>query len=163
MVKHSGMSLSARGGGRAAAGKDPFLLVVQHHATSFLSTINALHTRGFQGRVVRLDDGIDALEFLLCAGKYQQRSPTTPRLILADTRTPLMGGIRLLQTMQASDELCAIPVVLFNSSWCRRGKEEQPGLGAVNFISSQMAYSYQRESISKVLELWGPTPVVMNR
>jgi len=65
-----------------------------------------------ESRVVRVEDGEAALEYLAARDDHPQK----PLLILLDLRLPKIDGIEVLRTVKTTPELSAIPVVVFTTS-----------------------------------------------
>lgn len=79
-------------------------------------TLAALESHNLVNRVTVVNDGAEALDYLLCQGKYLTRTPTNPTVILLDLKMPKVGGLEVLQRIRNDDKLKAIPVVVLTSS-----------------------------------------------
>ena len=68
-------------------------------------------------RLVHLEDGASALDYLFQRGPYADPvSYPRPRIILLDLRLPKVDGLTVLQTIKTSSNLSRIPVVILTSS-----------------------------------------------
>ncbi|HPC83157.1 MAG TPA: response regulator [Thermoanaerobaculaceae bacterium] len=77
--------------------------------------------RNFEGfrvanRLVRLEDGQAALDYLLHEGAYAAVPPSRPVLVLLDLRLPKVDGIEVLRRIKTHPELSRIPVVVLTTS-----------------------------------------------
>ncbi len=77
--------------------------------------------RNFEGfrvanRLVRLEDGQAALDYLLHEGAYAAAPPPRPGLVLLDLRLPKVDGIEVLRRIKSHPELSRIPVVVLTTS-----------------------------------------------
>lgn len=81
-----------------------------------------------------VSDGEEALEYLRCSGRYANRRPGHPMLVLLDLKMPLMDGLDVLAAMNADADLRSIPVIVLTAS------AERPAIlrDAANPISAYM-------------------------
>jgi CheY-like chemotaxis protein len=77
--------------------------------------------RNFEGfrvanRLVRVEDGQAALDYLFHEGAYAATPPARPGLILLDLRLPKVDGIEVLRRIKSNPDLSRIPVVVLTTS-----------------------------------------------
>ena len=77
-------------------------------------TIEALKRSKTQTQLTVVVDGIEALAFLRCEGKYS--AAIRPDIILLDLNMPRMNGRELLALIKQDPELQSIPVVVLTTS-----------------------------------------------
>ncbi len=92
------------------------ILLVEDNAKDIELTLKALKSKGLANRVVTARDGVEALEYLRCTGRYTDRQKTNPAVILLDIKMPRMDGITALRTIRADPALSMIPIVMLTSS-----------------------------------------------
>ncbi len=63
-----------------------------------------------------MEDGIEAMDYLLRRGKFANRAEGLPAVILLDIKMPRMDGIEVLREVRGSDALKHLPVVVLTSS-----------------------------------------------
>lgn len=92
------------------------ILLVEDNPNDVELTIEALDEQSLANRVIVLQDGVKAMDYLLYQGPFTDRDRENPALILLDIKMPGMDGIEVLQAIKNSQELKAIPVVMLTSS-----------------------------------------------
>lgn len=96
------------------------ILLAEDNPKDVELTLEAMSENNLANRIQVVKDGVDALEYLRCEGKYSQRETGNPAFILLDIKMPRMNGIELLRIIRSDPTLKMIPVVILTSS-----KEEQ--------------------------------------
>ncbi len=132
----------------------PFLLVVEDCTTDFGLLFAELRRQEFLAPVVRVGNGVEALEFLQCVGRYEKRQPVNPRLMLVDIRMPLMNGLEFLRLMKASDEIGQIPVVILTGSDFGSDLEEAQTLGALGIVSKPTLARRFADTATTIIAYW---------
>ena len=61
-------------------------------------------------------DGVQALEYLRYEGKYKNRKPGYPAVVLLDIKMPRLDGIEVLKAIRSDPKLKFLPVVMLTSS-----------------------------------------------
>ncbi len=92
------------------------ILLVEDNPRDIELTLEALSGHKLVNRITIVNDGVEALEYLRCEGKYKDRLPTLPAVVIADIKMPRMGGIELLRAIRRDERLKRLPVVMLTSS-----------------------------------------------
>ena len=92
------------------------ILLVEDNPEDIELTTEALAEINLANRVVAVNDGVQAMEYLRYEGKFQNRDKENPAIILMDIKMPRMDGIEVLQAIKNDSELKTIPVVMLTSS-----------------------------------------------
>jgi CheY-like chemotaxis protein len=72
-------------------------------------------------RIVHIEDGEVALDYLHGRGEYADRTLfPLPHLMLLDLRLPKVDGLQVLKEVKCSDSLRALPVVVLTTSDAER-------------------------------------------
>jgi CheY-like chemotaxis protein len=85
-------------------------------------------------RCVVVNDGEEAIDFLRSSGRFSQRIPGLPRLVLLDLKMPRMNGFDLLERMKTDAALKLIPVVALTSSREERDVDRAYDLGVNGYV-----------------------------
>src|ERR1700733_3225947 len=92
------------------------ILLVEDSDADAEMIVRALRKGSVVNRLVRVHDGVEALEFVFREGAFSQRSGGQPKLVLLDLKMPRLGGIDVLRRLKADDHTKVIPVVMLTSS-----------------------------------------------
>ncbi|HET6632805.1 MAG TPA: response regulator [Rhodanobacteraceae bacterium] len=92
------------------------ILIAEDSAADAEMTIDALREAKLVNPIQHVEDGAEALDWLLARGPHAGRPPGHPAVVLLDIKMPRMDGLEALQQMRAHESLRHIPVVILTSS-----------------------------------------------
>lgn len=94
------------------------VLYADGNPTDAENTLHLLEQYRFANRLIRVQDGVEALDWLLRRGAHAHavHDPARRRLALLDLNLPKLDGMNVLKVMRATPELTAIPVVMLVST-----------------------------------------------
>ena len=95
-------------------GKPIEILLVEDSPGDVRLTIEALKEGKISNKLFVANDGIEALDFLMKKGEYE--NAVTPDLILLDLNLPKMDGRELLAKIKEEPRIKQIPVVVLTTS-----------------------------------------------
>ena len=78
--------------------------------------IDALRDASLANPIVHVEDGVEAMDFLLRRGAIAQREEGLPAVLLLDIKMPRMDGLEVLRLIRADEDLKRLPVVILSSS-----------------------------------------------
>jgi CheY-like chemotaxis protein len=87
------------------------ILLAEDNPNDVELTLAALSENSLANRVVTVKDGVEAMEYLRCEGKYILRKRGNPTVILMDIKMPRMDGIEVLEVIRSDPALKMVPVV----------------------------------------------------
>jgi two-component system response regulator len=119
----------------------------------------ALRRGSVVNNIVRVLDGVEALEFVFREGAFSQRRGGQPRLILLDLKMPRLGGIDVLRRLKADEKAKLIPVVVLTSSAEEQDVLESYKLGVNSYLVKPVEFSAFTNIIAQTGLYWA----VMNR
>ena len=77
------------------------ILLVEDNPHEAELTIRSLQSYNLTNRLIHIDDGVDALDFIFARGKYADRDVGNhPRIILLDIKLPRTDGIEILRQIK---------------------------------------------------------------
>jgi CheY-like chemotaxis protein len=91
------------------------ILLVEDNLSDAELTVRALRSIGATQKILRLSDGVEALDFLFRKGRFADRDQVLPRLILLDLKMPRVGGIEFLQRLRQDTATKSIVVAILTS------------------------------------------------
>lgn len=92
------------------------ILLVEDNLNDIELTTEALEEHHLANQLAVVRDGVEALEYLRCEGKYTNRKKDNPCVILLDIKMPRMDGLEVLQVIRNDNDLKLIPIVMLTSS-----------------------------------------------
>ena len=93
----------------------PILLAEDSPADAEMA-IDALREANLANPIVHVEDGVETMEYLLREGRFADREPGDPSVLLLDIKMPRMDGLEVLQRIRDNDQFRHIPVVILSSS-----------------------------------------------
>jgi CheY-like chemotaxis protein len=96
------------------------ILLVEDQELDVELTLEAFKENRLANEVQVLRDGEEALDYLFLQGRFADREPGLPILILLDIKMPKVDGLEVLRRIKGDPVLKLIPVVMLTTS-----KEEQ--------------------------------------
>jgi two-component system, response regulator len=135
------------------------ILLVEDSDADAELIIRALRKSSLVNHMVRLRDGVEAIEFVFREGVFSQRGGGQPRLILLDIKMPRLGGIEVLRRLKADERTKLIPVVVLTSSAEEQDVLESYKLGVNSYLVKPVEFSAFTGVITQTGLYWA----VMNR
>ena len=121
--------------------------------------LRALRKGNIVNRVVRVRDGVEALDFVFREGAFKDRNSEQLRLILLDLKMPRLSGLDVLRRLKADDIAKQIPVVVLTSSAEEQDVAESYKLGVNSYLVKPVAFADFTQVITHTGLYWA----VMNR
>lgn len=97
------------------------ILLVEDNPDHAELVIRNMEDLQIANRVVHVEDGEAALDYLFGRGEYTDRKRfPLPHLMLLDLRLPKVDGLHVLKEVKSHDRLQALPVVVLTTSDAER-------------------------------------------
>lgn len=131
------------------------ILLVEDGAYDADLTLRAIKRMKLQVKVVHVEDGIEALNFLSLNNIGQdKKAKNYPRLILTDLKLPKLDGIQLLNAIRTDKDSESVPVVIFTSSAEYKDILASYQAGANAFVVKPLAYHEYCQFVFRIISFW---------
>lgn len=131
------------------------LLMAEDDEEEYLLATEAAREALFPGRLERVKDGEELLDFLLYKGVYALTSPRyAPRLILLDLNMPRRNGLQALGVIKSDPCLRRLPVLVFTGSAADEDVRAAYDLGANAFVQKPMKFAAFVELMKAIQGFW---------
>jgi CheY-like chemotaxis protein len=130
------------------------VLLVEDNPTDAELAMLAIRHAGYPGKVIHVETGTKALDYLSAAGEFEGRQPRPPRVIFLDLKLPGMDGIEVLQRLKEDLALRTIPVVMMTSSQEISDVTECYRLGVNSYVVKPVGFDEYRAMMTEVLKYW---------
>ena len=135
--------------------KTKSILLVEDNPDDVELTMRALAKSHVANSVDLAVDGVEALEYLSCTGKFSDRDPCIlPQVILLDLKMPRLDGLEVLRRIRSDEKTRLLPVVILTTSSEERDKIESYKLGANSFIRKPVDFVQFAESVRQLGLYW---------
>jgi two-component system response regulator len=131
------------------------ILLVEDNPDDLELTLHALRREHLANNIFAVRDGEEAVEFLFCTGRFQQRDfDHLPRLVLLDLKLPKLNGLEVLKRVKQDPRTKALPVVVLTSSKEERDLVASYNLGANSYIQKPVDFDRFREIVKSTGLYW---------
>lgn len=130
------------------------ILLVEDDPNDIELTLNALEEYNLSNKIVVVQDGVEALDYLFRRGRFAQRSGGQPIVIMLDLKLPKLDGVQILRQIKADETLRLIPVVVLTSSRESQDLAECYKLGANAYVVKPVRFNEFIEAIKHIGIFW---------
>src|ERR1051325_10589055 len=92
------------------------ILLAEDELDDIELTLRVLAEYHLASKVDVVRDGADALDYLFRQGRFADRPPGNPALLILDNKMPRVDGMEVVRRVKADERLRTIPVVMLTSS-----------------------------------------------
>jgi len=130
------------------------ILLAEDNPKDVELTLEAMAENNLANQVVVVKDGVEALEYLRCEGKYKLRKRGNPAVILLDIKMPRMDGIEVLRRIRSDADLKRIPVVVLTSSREEKDLMNTYDLGVNAYVVKPVDFQQFIEAVKQIGSFW---------
>jgi CheY-like chemotaxis protein len=131
------------------------ILLVEDNHNDAEMTMRALKKSNFLNKLLWVEDGVEALDFIRCTGKYEGRDPRhLPKLVLLDLKMPRLDGLDVLRALKESDDTRRIPIVVMTSSNQERDLADCYRVGVNGYVSKPIQFPDLVDAVAKIGMYW---------
>ena len=131
------------------------ILLIEDNPHEAELTILSLKKHHLANKLMHIDDGAEALDFLFSRGKYaDNKQMPHPKLILLDLKLPKVDGLEILRQVKTDDRTRIIPVVVLTSSKEEKDIVESYKLGVNSYIVKPVNFDTFAKAIAELGFYW---------
>jgi CheY-like chemotaxis protein len=125
------------------------LLAEDDEGHAFLVQRN-LERAGVANRVIHVTDGQAALDFVHRRGRYADREPGIPLLLVLDINMPRVVGVEALATIKSEEATSKLPVIRLTTTDDPREIDRCYELGCNVYITKPVEYDAFVEAVKRL-------------
>jgi len=130
------------------------ILLAEDSPLDIEMTLAALSEHHLVNEIVTVNDGEQALDYLFRRGKYAQRAPGNPVLVLLDLKMPKVDGLEVLRTIRQDEQLRMTPVVMLTSSREEQDVVRSYRLGINAYVVKPVDFHAFVEAVKQLSTFW---------
>ena len=131
------------------------ILLVEDNPRDAELTMRALKKRNLGNPLHLVEDGVEALDFIFCRGRYEKRdSAQPPKVIILDLKLPRLNGLEVLRELKSNERTRSIPVVVVTSSREDPDIQAAYALGANSYVVKPVDFDSFLEAMSSLGLYW---------
>jgi CheY-like chemotaxis protein len=140
------------------------ILMIEDNRDDVELTKEALSLGKIRNRLKVIQDGQEALEYLIGYGRYQAPPEHLPGLILLDLRLPRLDGIEVLKRIKAEPILKRVPVIVLTTSKRDEDIVHSYDLGVNSYIQKPVGFDKFIDTVKNLELYWilTNTPPILN-
>jgi CheY-like chemotaxis protein len=117
-------------------------------------TVMALSEYRRANEIMMVNDGVEALDYLLRRDKFAGLPAGNPAIVLLDLKMPKVDGLEVLREIRKTPALRLLPVVILTSSKQEADVAESYNLGASAYVVKPVDFHDFVEAVRKTGLFW---------
>lgn len=131
------------------------ILLVEDNPRDEALTLRALQKIGIAREIIVARDGVEALDYLFCTGKYESRDATAlPHLVMLDLKLPKIDGLEVLKRLRTDERTKRLAIVIFTSSSEQEDMIKSYDLGANSYVRKPVDFEEFSEATRQLGLYW---------
>jgi len=131
------------------------ILLVEDNSSDAEMTVIALNQHNLTRKLLHVQNGAEALEFVFAEGKYADRQiENKPKVILLDLKMPKVSGIEVLRKIRSDERTRNIPIVVLTSSKEDPDIQKCYDLGVNSYVVKPVEFDEFQKVISELGLYW---------
>ena len=131
------------------------ILLVEDNPLDVEMTRRALEKNRLTNKILVVNDGEEALDYLYARGKFESSEISNrPKIILLDLKLPKVNGKEVLQAIKSDPERKSIPVIVLTSSTQERDMVESYQFGVNSYIVKPVDFDKFVDAINDIGLYW---------
>jgi CheY-like chemotaxis protein len=135
--------------------EDKVILLVEDNPDDVELTRMALQKSRVANKLVVVEDGQEALDYLFCQNEYAARNCNDmPEVVLLDLKLPRLDGLEVLKQIRANPATKLLPVVVLTSSSADKDLCCSYELGANSYVTKPVDFQQFTEAVQNLGLYW---------
>lgn len=131
------------------------ILLVEDNARDAELISRALKKFNLANSLFVVEDGVEAIDFVFCRGKYAERDIIhPPKVVFLDLKLPRLNGLEVLRLIKMDERTRKIPVVMVTSSRQDPDIKAAYELGANSYVIKPVDFEAFAECVSRLGLYW---------
>lgn len=130
------------------------ILLAEDNPNDVELTLLSLKACGDEIKVDVVNDGVEALDYLRLQGRFSDRDPDHPAVILLDIKMPRMDGMEVLNIIKSDTVLKMIPVVMLTSSGEEKDLVQSYKLGVNAYVVKPVDFDQFNNAMKQLGSFW---------
>jgi CheY-like chemotaxis protein len=130
------------------------ILLAEDNPNDVELTLIALKEHNLANKIFVVNDGVEVLEYLRSEGRFKDRNPGYPAVILLDLKMPRMNGIEVIKEIRKDPTLRLIPVVMLTSSTDENHLLESYSLGVNAYVIKPVDFNQFIDAVKQLGAFW---------
>ena len=131
------------------------ILLAEDNLDDIELTLRVLAEYHLANKVDVVRDGVDALDYLFCRGRFADRPPGNPALLLLDNKMPRVDGLEVVRRVKTDERLKTIPVVMLTSSHEQGDLLKSYELGVNAYVIKPVKFYDFVNAVRELGAFWG--------
>ena len=135
--------------------KQQVILLVEDNDDDAELTAMAFREAKIANPLLRVEDGIEALDYVFARGKHASRNRADlPAVVLLDLNLPRLGGLDVLAALRADEHSKHLPVVVLTSSTEEKDRMQAYRHHANSYVQKPVDYDQFVEAARQLGLYW---------
>ena len=130
------------------------ILLAEDNLNDVELTLAGLSALNLANETVVTRDGVEALDYLHCRGRYAGRNNGNPAVVLLGLKMPKLDGLEVLREIKSHQKLKSIPVVMITSSAQETDLAKSYQLGVNAYVVKPVNYRDFISAVRRVGAFW---------
>ncbi len=131
------------------------ILLVEDNPDDEALAIRALKRHHVGNEIIVARDGVEALDYLFCTGKYADRDiANKPSVVLLDLKLPRIDGLEVLRRVRSDPRTQFLPIVVLTTSSEEGDILDSYSLGCNSYIRKPVDFLQFSEAIRQLGMYW---------
>ena len=131
------------------------ILIVEDNVNDADLTVRTLKKQNLANKIIVIEDGAEALDFIFCRGIYSERNDLKlPKVIFLDLKLPKVSGLEVLKELKSNIETKKLPVVILTSSKEDPDVKAAYELGANSYVVKPVVFDEFLHAVTNAGLYW---------